>query len=66
MQWLRDYPQRLQSCVTEKTQNEERIRVLAEQAGQNEERMKELRRRQEYLAKCFEADLSGNCSAQPV
>lgn len=56
MQWLRDYPQRLQSCVTEKTQNEERIRVLAEQAGQNEERMKELRRRQEYLAKCFEAE----------
>ena len=56
MQWLRDYPQRLQSCVTEKTQNEERIRMLAEQAGQNEERMKELRRRQEYLAKCFEAE----------
>lgn len=56
MQWLKDYPQRLQSCVTEKTQNEERIRVLAEQAGQNEERMKELRRRQEYLAKCFEAE----------
>ncbi len=56
MQWLKDYPQRLQSCVAEKTQNQERIRVLTEQAGQNEERMKELRRRQEYLAKCFEAE----------
>ena len=58
MEWLKDYPERLQSCVAEKTQNEERIRALSEQAAQNEERISELRRRAEYLETCFAAERS--------
>ena len=58
MEWLKDYPERLQSCVAEKTQNEERIRALLEQAAQNEERIGELRRRAEYLETCFAAERS--------
>ena len=58
MEWLKEYPERLQSCVAEKTQNEERIRALSEQAAQNEERISELRRRAEYLEKCFAAERS--------
>lgn len=58
MEWLKDYPERLQSCVAEKTQNEERIRALSEQAAQNEERIVELKRRAEYLETCFEAERS--------
>lgn len=58
MEWLKEYPERLQSCVAEKTQNEERIRVLSEQSAQNEERIRELRRREEYLEKCFAAEQS--------
>ena len=58
MEWLKDYPERLQSCVAEKTLNEERIRALSEQAAQNEERISELRRRAEYLETCFAAERS--------
>lgn len=58
MEWLKDYPERLQSCVAEKTQNEERIRALSEQAAQNEERIVELMRRAEYLETCFAAERS--------
>ena len=58
MEWLKDYPERLQSCVAEKTQNEERIRALSEQAAQNEERIVELKRRAEYLETCFAAERS--------
>ena len=58
MEWLKEYPERLQSCVAEKTLNEERIRALSEQAAQNEERISELRRRAEYLETCFAAERS--------
>ncbi|MBM6854744.1 TIGR02680 family protein [Mediterraneibacter glycyrrhizinilyticus] len=58
MEWLKDYPERLQSCVAEKTLNEERIRALSEQAAQNEERIVELKRRAEYLETCFAAERS--------
>ena len=58
MEWLKDYPERLQSCVAEKTQNEERIRALSGQAAQNEERIMELKRRAEYLETCFAAERS--------
>ena len=58
MEWLKDYPERLQSCVAEKTQNEERIRALSGQAAQNEERIVELKRRAEYLETCFAAERS--------
>lgn len=56
MEWLKAYPERLQSCVAEKTQNEERIRRLSGQAAQNEEQIRELRRRAEHLEKCFAAE----------
>ena len=58
MEWLKDYPERLQSCVAEKTQNEERIRAISGQAAQNEERIVELKRRAEYLETCFAAERS--------
>ena len=57
MDWLKNYPGRLQKCVAEKTQNEERIRTLREQAAQNEERISELRSKAEYLGKCFAAEM---------
>ena len=60
MDWLKNYPGRLQSCVAEKTQHEERIRVLSEQAAQNRERITEFRRRAEYLEKCFAAERNLN------
>ena len=46
--------------MAEKTQNEERIRVLSEQAAQNRERITEFRRRAEYLEKCFAAERNLN------
>ena len=57
MEWLKNYPERLQACVAEKTQNEERIRALRDQSMQDEERIRELRRRAEYLEQCFTAEL---------
>ena len=56
MAWLQSYPALLQSCVEERAQNRERIRVLQEQSVQNEERLAQCRRRGEYLARCFEAE----------
>ncbi|MBB5266254.1 uncharacterized protein (TIGR02680 family) [Catenibacillus scindens] len=58
MEWLKNYPERLQCCVAEKTQNEERMRLLLDQARQNEGRISELKRKAEYLEKCFEAELN--------
>ena len=56
MAWLQSYPALLQSCVEERAQNREWIRVLQEQSVQNEERLAQCRRRGEYLARCFEAE----------
>ena len=56
MAWLRDYPGLLRSCVEEKTQKEERIRLLQQQAAENGERIAEYRRREEYLERCFAAE----------
>lgn len=56
MEWLKSYPDRLQACVAEKTQNEEQIRALQKQSVQDEERVRELRRRAEYLEQCFIAE----------
>ena len=57
MDWLRDYPERLQAAVAERTQNEERIRVLSERAVRLEEQIREYRRRESYLEKSFAAEL---------
>lgn len=57
VQWLRDYPAFLQACVEEKTQRQERARLLREQTSLNGERLGELRRKAEHLGKCFRAEL---------
>lgn len=60
MEWLNQYPNRLESCVAEKTQNEERIRTLAEEISKNEVQLIEFRRKADYLEKCYSEEQNLN------
>ncbi|MGN0335783.1 MAG: TIGR02680 family protein [Lachnospiraceae bacterium] len=56
MRWLNGYPEKLQECVEEKTRKGEQIRNALEQVEAGSERIRECRRKAQYLQKCYEAE----------
>ena len=56
VKWLREYPQKLQECVEEKTQKNAQIHSLRQQLEENRERIREYDRRDDYLYRCYEAE----------
>lgn len=58
IRWLKDYPGRLQRCVEERTQCGDQIDVLQAQLIQDGEKISDCRRRDDYLRRCYESELS--------
>lgn len=56
IQWLKDYPERLQRCVTQKTQNTERIKVLEQQEETGTAELLESEKKRLHLEKSYEAE----------
>ena len=56
IQWLKDYPERLQRCVTQKTQNTERIKVLEQQEETGTVELLESEQKRLQLEKSYEAE----------
>ena len=56
MKWLNEYPERLQVCVEEAAQKKEQIRNLCARMEESAELIRECRRKNEYLWKCYEAE----------
>ncbi len=65
IKWLNTYPEKLQSCVEEKTQKSEQAENLRVQLEAGTANIVEYRRRGEYLRKCFEAELALACVEIP-
>lgn len=56
IQWLKDYPERLQRCVTQKTQNTGRIKVLEQQEETGTAELLESEKKRLHLEKSYEAE----------
>lgn len=56
IQWLKDYPERLQRCVTQKTQNTERIKVQEQQEETGTVELLESEQKRLQLEKSYEAE----------
>lgn len=56
VKWLTEYPAKLSQCVTEKTEQSERIKALAYQLENCRRQREEYEERQKYLEQCFEME----------
>lgn len=56
IQWLREYPLKLQQCMEEKGQKEQQIRQIKEQLEQGKEKIKSVTRKNQYLEQCYEQE----------
>ncbi|MDE7298854.1 MAG: TIGR02680 family protein [Lachnospiraceae bacterium] len=58
IKWLNNYPEQMQRCVRQHTQELEKISRLEEERKQGQERCQEFLRRKEYLEECYRAELT--------
>lgn len=56
IQWLKDYPEKLQRCVMQKTQKAERIKVLEQQEEAGAAELLESEQKRLHLEKSYEAE----------
>ena len=56
IQWLKDYPEKLQRCVMQKTQKAERIKVLEQQEEAGTAELLESEQKRLHLEKSYEAE----------
>ncbi len=56
LRWLNEYPKKMQTCVTEKTQKLEEAKRLEEQIQNDKVHAEELEKRVSWLTGCFESE----------
>ena len=56
LRWLNEYPKKMQTCVTEKTQKLEEAKRLEEQIQNDKVYAEELEKRVSWLTNCFESE----------
>ncbi|MGN0360046.1 MAG: TIGR02680 family protein [Hominisplanchenecus sp.] len=65
IRWLHEYPAQLQACVEENARKREQMEHLQLQIEAGAERIREHRRKDTYLRKCYEAEKSLSYVALP-
>lgn len=58
IKWLNGYPEQMQRCVRQHTQEVDKISRLEEELKQGQERCQEFLRRKAYLEECYQAELA--------